>query len=41
MQWKNIDKEFPAFGNESRNLRVGLAIDGMNPYENFSTNHSS
>jgi len=22
-------------------LRLGLAIDGMNPYENLSTNHSS
>ena len=22
-------------------MRLGLAIDGMNPYENLSTNHSS
>ena len=41
MQWKNFDKEFPTFGNESRNLRLGLASDGMNPYGNLSTNHSS
>ncbi|WVZ10137.1 hypothetical protein V8G54_014667 [Vigna mungo] len=41
MQWKNIDKEFLAFENESRNLRVRLAIDEMNHYENLSTNHSS
>ena len=41
VQWKNIDKEFPTFENESRNLRLGLASDGMNPYGNLSTNHSS
>jgi len=27
-----IDKEFPEFGNESRNLKLGLATDGMNPF---------
>jgi len=41
IQWKKIDKEFPIFDNESRNLRLGLASDGMNPYGNLSTNHSS
>jgi len=41
VQWTNIDKQFPTFGNESRNLRLGLASDGMNPYGNLSTNHSS
>jgi len=41
VQWKNINKQFPTFGNESRNLRLGLASDGMNPYGNLSTNHSS
>jgi len=25
LQWKNIDKEFPKFGKESRNLRLGLS----------------
>ncbi|XP_068503686.1 uncharacterized protein [Phaseolus vulgaris] len=41
LQWKNIDKEFPEFGKESRNLRLGLATDGMNPFGNLSSNHSS
>ena len=41
MQLKNFDKEFPTFGNESRNLRLGLTSDGINPYGNLSTNHSS
>ncbi|KAG2371826.1 uncharacterized protein HKW66_Vig0239470 [Vigna angularis] len=39
-QWKIIDQEFPQFGEECRNLRFGLATDGMNPFGNLSTNHS-
>ena len=38
---KKIDKKFPEFGKESRNLRIGLATDGMNPFGNLSSNHSS
>ncbi|XP_057453002.1 uncharacterized protein LOC130744857 [Lotus japonicus] len=38
LQWKNIDGNF---AKESRNLRLGLATDGMNPYGNLSCNHSS
>jgi len=40
-QWKKIDRFFPDFGKEARNLRLGLASDGMNPYGNLSTQHSS
>jgi len=40
MQWKNIDQEFPKFGEECRNIRFGLATDGMNPFGNLSTNHN-
>ena len=29
------------FGDEARNLRLGLSTDGMNPYGTFSTQHSS
>ncbi|KAK7342752.1 hypothetical protein VNO80_25708 [Phaseolus coccineus] len=32
IQWKKFDDEFPKFGKESRNLRLGLATDGMNPF---------
>ncbi|GAU41485.1 hypothetical protein TSUD_239610 [Trifolium subterraneum] len=32
LQWKKIDSLFPNFGKESRNLRLGLATDGMNPF---------
>jgi len=32
---------FPEFGPESRNLRLGLATDYINPYGNLSSKHSS
>ena len=41
LQWKKIDNEYPEFGSQSRNLRLGLATDGMNPFGNLSSNHSS
>ena len=39
-QWK-IDHLYLDFGKEARNLRLRLASDGMNPYGNLSTQHSS
>ena len=41
LQWKKIDSLYPEFGSDLRNVRLGLAIDGMNPYENLSSKHSS
>ena len=40
-QWKKIDRLYLGFGKEARNLRLGLATSGMNPYGNLSTQHSS
>ena len=40
-QWKTIDHLYPEFGAEPRNLQLGLASDGMNPFGDLSTNHSS
>jgi len=40
-QWKTIDRLYPEFGEDPRNLRLGLASDGMNPFGNLSTSHSS
>eukprot|EP00256_Glycine_max_P069195 XP_025983790.1 uncharacterized protein LOC100791086 [Glycine max] len=40
-QWKTIDRLYPEFGDEPRNLRLALASDGMNPYGSLSSNHSS
>jgi hypothetical protein len=31
-QWRNMDKEFPDFDNDTRNIRFGLSTDGMNPF---------
>ncbi|XP_028215128.1 uncharacterized protein LOC114397232 [Glycine soja] len=40
-QWKAIDRLYPEFGAEPRNLRLDLATDGMNPFGTLTTNHSS
>ena len=40
-QWKTIEGLYLDFEKESRNLRLGLASDGMNPYGTLSTQHSS
>jgi len=40
-QWKTIDQLYPEFGQDPKNLRAGLASDGMNPLGNLSCNHSS
>ncbi|XP_014629693.2 uncharacterized protein [Glycine max] len=31
-QWKTVDRLYPEFGEDPRNLRLGLASDGMNPF---------
>ena len=36
-QWKKIDRFYPDFSKETRNLRLGLATDEMNPYGSLST----
>ena len=40
-QWKKINHLYIDFRKEARNLRLGLAIDGMNPFGSLSTKHSS
>jgi len=37
---EEINSMFPEFGSDPRNLRLRLAIDGMNPYDNLSSKHS-
>ena len=36
-----MDELYLEFGNKVRNLRLGLATDGMNPFGQMSTAHSS
>ncbi|XP_026451341.1 uncharacterized protein LOC113351602 [Papaver somniferum] len=40
LAWKYIDKRFPAFASDERNLRLGLAVDGFNPFGDLSATHS-
>ncbi|XP_026388214.1 uncharacterized protein LOC113283208 [Papaver somniferum] len=40
LAWKHIDHRFPAFASDSRNLRLGLAADGFNPFGDLSATHS-
>ncbi|XP_074346475.1 uncharacterized protein LOC141685261 [Apium graveolens] len=36
--WRNIDYRWPAFGSESRNIRLALSADGINPHTNGLVN---
>jgi hypothetical protein len=38
--WQDFDKEFPEFANDPRNLRLGLATDGFNPFSEQNTKYS-
>ena len=38
--WKKFDLRYPEFAKESRNIRLGFASDGFNPFGNMSTNYS-
>ncbi|XP_071713972.1 uncharacterized protein [Rutidosis leptorrhynchoides] len=40
-QWKNFDKDFEEFGDEIRNIRFGLSSDGINPFGDLSSRHST
>ncbi|KAA0062348.1 uncharacterized protein E6C27_scaffold154G001100 [Cucumis melo var. makuwa] len=35
--WKHFDFEFPDFTFDPRNVRLGLASDGFNPFDHMST----
>ncbi|CAM8960780.1 unnamed protein product [Rhodiola kirilowii] len=41
LQWGKVDNTLPAFGAESRNLRLGLSTDRVNPHGNLSSQHST
>ena len=38
--WKHIEDEWPSFKTEPRNLRLGLGMDGVNPFGFKSTAYS-
>ena len=39
--WKVFDAQFPNFSSNPRNVRLGLASDGFNPFRTMSTNYST
>ncbi|XP_028094798.1 uncharacterized protein LOC114294835 [Camellia sinensis] len=39
--WKNFDTLYPKFASEPRNVRLGLAADGFNPFKAMNVAHSS
>ncbi|KAL5846310.1 hypothetical protein ACOSQ3_009834 [Xanthoceras sorbifolium] len=38
--WETVDDIWPCFASEPRNLRLGLAADGVNPFRNLSSIYS-
>ncbi|XP_058070934.1 uncharacterized protein LOC131219971 [Magnolia sinica] len=39
--WKTFDHYHPTFSSDSRNVRLGLAADGFNPFKTMSITHST
>ena len=39
--WKHFDKEHTKFAKEARNVRLGLASDGFNPFGIMSVSHTT
>jgi hypothetical protein len=40
-QWEALDIAFPRFGGDGRNIRLGMSTDGLNPFGNQSSTHST
>ena len=40
-QWRAIDREFPKFVDDTRNFKFALSTDGMNPFGEQSSSHST
>ena len=38
--WKTVDIKWLEFGNEPRNIRLGLSADGINPHNSLSSKYS-
>jgi len=39
--WKAFNSRYPIFASNPRNVRLGLASDGFNPFGNISSSHST
>jgi hypothetical protein len=40
-QWRKIDRTYPNFAVDARNIRFTLSTDGMNPFGEMSSSHST
>ena len=40
-QWEALDIAFRSFGGDARNVRLGMSTDGLNPFGNQSSTHST
>jgi hypothetical protein len=40
-QWRHVDERWPGFGQEARDVRLGLAMDGINPFSEKCSTHST
>jgi hypothetical protein len=40
-QWGNINNHFPWFDEDARNIRFAMSTDGVNPFGNQSSTHST
>ncbi|WVZ64046.1 hypothetical protein U9M48_013623 [Paspalum notatum var. saurae] len=41
LQWRKIDRSYPDFAEDTRNIRFGLSMDGMNPFIEMSSSHNT
>jgi hypothetical protein len=41
IQWRNFDRKHKDFAAEVRNIRFGLSTDGMNPFGETGSSHST
>ena len=40
-QWRKIDRTYPKFDLDARNIKFGLSTDGINPFGEMSSGHST
>ncbi|XP_070042013.1 uncharacterized protein LOC107772820 [Nicotiana tabacum] len=40
LAWKSFDEKYPSFASDPRNIRLGLASDGFNPFGSMSNAYS-